>query len=534
MAIYGAYRVKGDATAIIRSVSSVAFSIGGANPFERAVQAAADWMRQRNAAVPDDAGAGLAFDVGGGGAPVARAAILSFEGGRIWSAASDYPDTTVAGRTWITEITIAENLGEVHFGTRLLNATRGLDDPFTPSIPRLVRDIIGELPCLADGEMLSDEVRVIGSVDRLDALCELLERPNRRLPVIVLAEGISRAPFAALETLTRRLAGAAHVVGITDELTWELRRRVGRDLSVFDGAVRMYRPGLRFDEADPYDHPLWLARLDVPTGGGEPVIARVLTSGVSKGTTDYPRFETVRQRAAELSIDAVRSDSSDVEMARLFEKENLTLRDQLATLRDEQNQWLADAEAERGSAEHEIAELRAEIHRYRVQHDMLRGAMKDGTQPVRAPLTDFSEFGTWAAANISPKIWFSPKAIKAAERSGQYRDPAKVGEAIYALDDFYVPMRRHPDDELLKGWQERAASLSLTVAPCFTRDGDLQRFKEYSVQYRGERRWCDLHLKHGGGTDPKAMFRIYFHWDEDEGILIVGHLPSHLDNNMTN
>ena len=40
MAIYGAYRVKGDATAIIRSVSSVAFSIGGANPFERAVQAA--------------------------------------------------------------------------------------------------------------------------------------------------------------------------------------------------------------------------------------------------------------------------------------------------------------------------------------------------------------------------------------------------------------------------------------------------------------------------------------------------------------
>lgn len=535
MAGQGISRARSETTAIIRSVSSVAFEIGGAEPFERAVRMASAWMRARNRAVPDDAETGAPFDVGGGGAPVARAVALDIDQGRIWSAAIDDPDASHVGRTWITEITIVEQQGAVHFGTRLLNFTRGEDQPFSPSIPRLARDLIAELPCLADGEMLRDETKVIATPDDLDAMCELLERPGRRLPVILLAEGVSRPPFSSLETLTRRLAGAAHVLGISDECTWLLRRRVGRDLSVFDGAVRMYRPGLRLDEADPYDHPLWLPRPDLPPGDGGPVVTRVLATGIAKGTTDYPRFDAVRQAAAQRTIDNQPAGTSDTEMARRYELQNETLRSQLQDLRDEQNQWLADAERERASAEHQIAELRAEVRSHRAQNEMLRVAVASGGGPSeREPLADFAEFGTWAAKNLSPRIWFSPKAIKAAERTGQYRDPVAVGEALFALDDIYVPMRWHPDDELHRRWQERLTELGLSLTPCFTRDGDLQRFPEYSVQYRGERRWCDLHLKHGNGADPKSAFRVYFHWDEREGVLLVGHLPSHLANNMTN
>lgn len=521
---------------IIRSVSSVTFGIGGVEPFERAVRAAAGWMRARNRAVPQEAETGLPFDVGGGGAPVARASRLTIEGGRIWSAAFDDPDGTFVGRTWITEITVAEHQGEVHFGTRLLNFTRGVDEPFGPSIPRLVRDVIGELPCFADGEMLRDDVKIVETQEELEAMCDLLERPGRRLPVIVLAEGMSRNPYTSLENITRRLAGAAHVLGISDECTWLLSRKVGQDLSVFDGAVRMYRPNLRFDEADPYDHPLWLAHAGRPSGDGAAVVARVLASGIAKGTTDYPRFEAVRQAAAELSIADQRADASDLEIARIYEEQNQTLRDQLGLLRDEQNQWLADAERERASAEQQIAELRAEVHRHRGQNESLRAALSggDAAPPQRAPLTDLADFETWTAANISPNLWFSPKALKETERRGQYRDPVELGETLYALDELYVPMRRDPDDQRHRAWQDRMTELGITLTPCFMRDGDIQRFPEYGVQYRGRRRWCDQHVRHGGGTDPKSMFRIYVHWDEDEGVLLVGHMPSHLDNNMTN
>ena len=532
----GVVRLRSGVADIIRSVSSVTFGIGGIEPFERAVRAAATWMRARNRAVPEDAETGQSFDVGGGGAPVARAAKLAFEGGKIWSASFDDPDSSFVGRTWITEITVAEHQGEVHFGTRLLNFTRGSDERFGPSIPRLVRDVIGELPCFADGEMLRDDVKIVETPEELEEMCALLERAGRRLPVIVLAEGVSRNPYTSLENLTRRLAGAAHVLGISDECTWALRRRVGQDLSVFDGAVRMYRPGLRFDEADPYDHPLWLAHVGRPSGDGGPVIARVLASGIAKGTTDYPRFEAVRQAAAEQSIADHRADASDVDMARIYEEQNQTLRDQLDLLRDEQNQWLADAERERASAEQQIAELRAEVHRNRAQNESLRAGLGGGeaAPAQRAPLTNLDDFETWMAGNISPNIWFSPKAIKETERRGLYRDPVELGETIYALDELYVPMRRHPDDERHRAWQEKMTELGITLTPCFIRDGDLQRFPEYSVQYRGRKLWCDLHVRHGGGTDPRSMFRIYIHWDEDEGVLLVGHMPSHLDNNMTN
>ena len=363
-----------------------------------------------------------------------------------------------------------------------------------------------------------------------------LERTNRRLPVIVLAAGVTRQPFVALETLTHRLAGAAHVLGLTDECSTLLRARVGKDLSVFDGAVRMYRPGLQFDEADPYDHPLWLAHAGRPPTDGAPVISRVLASGVAKGTTDYPRFEAVRQAAAERTIEEHRSVATDTELARILEAQATTLREQLESLREEQNQWLADEERERSSAEQQIAELRAEFRRVRAQNESLRAAMASGDAPaiVKPPLTDLESFGTWAASNISPNIYLAPKAIKETERNVQYRNPEEIGAALYALDELYVPMRRHPDDERHRAWIAKMTELGITLTPCFTRDGDIQRYPEYSVQYRGQKRWCDLHVRHGGGTDPRAMFRIYIHWDEDEGVLLVGHMPTHLDNNMTN
>ena len=65
-------------------------------------------------------------------------------------------------------------------------------------------------------------------------------------------------------------------------------------------------------------------------------------------------------------------------------------------------------------------------------------------------------------------------------------------------------------------------------------DGDLQRFPEYAVHCREEKRWCDLHLKHGARTDPCPMLRIYVQWDDKESVLLVGHMPSHLDSNVSN
>ena len=534
----GVRSAKQDGGSVTRPVSSVTFGLGGVDAFERALALSVDWMVARNAAIPHEAWNGDPFDIGGGGVPVARATWLDYEDGRVWSATVDDPDANHVGRIWITEITIAEWRGETHFGARLLNFTRGDDRNYVPSVPRLVRDLIGNLPCLTDGEILSEHTRLIGTADEVAAACALLQRTDRRLPVIILAEGIDRPPCVPLETLTTRLAGAVHVLGLKREGAELFTRMIGQDLAVSDGAVRMYRPGLRFEDADPYEHPLWQPQIVGRSTDGSTIIASALATGIAKGTTDYPRFDAVRRAASEAAMATRRARHADAEadVIRLLEQQNASLREDLLRLNDEQNQWLADAESVRTSAEQQIAELRADLHRSRAQNSVLREALTGGGPPraQRPELTEFDALEAWSGANLSARIWISPKAIKETERRGQYRSPSELGEALYALDELYVPMRLHPGGDALRAWQDRMAALGMSVAPCFTRDGDLQRFPEYAFQYRGEKRWCDLHLKRGGGADPKSMFRIYFTWEADEQILLIGHMPSHLDNNMTN
>lgn len=534
--VFSSVSMSGDQVRPLRSVSSVAFAVGGGRAFERTIEIAVGWMQRLNPAIPPEAVHGSAIDIGGGGLHSARAVALSIDESRVWSATIDNPDRQVPGRTWVTEITVAEKAGEVHIGTRLLNVARWDVEPFVPSIPRVVRDVIQQLPCATDGESLADEPRYVASDEDLDQLVTLLELPRRRLPVVVLAEGSNRPEATNLPTLAKRLAGAAHVFGITRRQAARLTRRVGQQLSVFDGGVRLYRPGLSFEDADPFDHLLWLSGSG-RSGAGvrDRIVARVLSAGVSKGTTDYPRFEAVSQAATQQALAARRVDASNAEIQQSYESEISILRTQLEELRIEQNRWLADAESERSAAEREISELKAGSHRYRVQIESLRTAIRaPGTATQRQTLTDYLTFSEWAEVNLTPNVWLAPKAVKEVERNGQYRNPREIGEALTLLDEIYAPMRRNPTPELHAAWEAGLKQLGLTAAPCFTREGDLQRFPEYRVSYHDERCWCDQHLKSGGGADPKSMFRVYYHWHPADGVVLIGHLPGHLDNNLTN
>jgi len=529
---------KALARTIIRPVSNVTFDLAGDDVFERSLALVVEWMKARNAAIPAEASRGVPFDIGGGGTSVARATRIDYEEGRVWSATIDDPDDTQVGRTWITEFTIGEYHGGVHFGSRLLNFTRGDEEAFTASVPGIVRDLVREFDCTVDGQTLSQDGTLITTPDDLDTLCALLERPDRRLPVVVLAESRDRQPRVPLRTLVARLTGAAHVVGMTDECADLLVQRIGRSLSVYNGAVRLYRPGLRFKDADPFEHPLWLAYAGRTSERGDVVVTRVLASSLASPNTDYPRFDAVRATAIsnELAERRARSPANDPDLVRLLEEQNATLGAKIEKADDELNQWLADAEATRTSSDQQIAELLSDLHHSRSQNDALRQALATGGSghTPRAPLTDLSNFRAWATANLSPRIWISDKAIKETERNGQYRTPEEIGDALYALDEVYAPMRCEAQTELKTTWDERSTALGISVTPCFKREGDLKRHPEYSVSYRGGKHWCHLHLKRGGGTDPKGMFRIYFLIDEDEQRILIGHMPSHLDNNMTN
>lgn len=520
---------------VVRAISNASFSIHGDRAYDRAIAAAAAWIRSKNAAVGPSAEKGEPFDVGGGGEHTARAIRTQLGEVRIWAATLDDPDASHLGRTWVTEITIVQRGSSAHFGARLFNVTRGAEEFFVPSLPGVVRDLVDNVPSRVDGRLLYSDAQPVSDATGVSHLIDLIERDDRRLPVVVLAEGRTRPEFADADAVARRLAGAAHVFRIADAATWELGRELGRQLSVFDGAARVYMGGLRRDDADPFDHPLWLTRAGAPTRDQRDVIVGWVLQAVSKRDEDYPRFAAVREIAVANELRSRRAAGDPDDFRPLYLKENERLEKELAELRAEHRQWLEFAEGEQAQASRRIQELQADVVRFRGRYEQVRAALSRGeTTAPRERLQDLSSFGAWVHQNVGPNLWFAPKAIRAVEKNHQFGDPGLIGDAVHLLEDQYVAMKRQPGVARRNAYEERLAALGLEESPCFANRDDLKGYPEYSLVYRDEKHWCDRHVKHGGGADPRTMFRIYFCWDENEQIVLVGHLPNHLDNNMTN
>ncbi|WP_225770560.1 hypothetical protein [Inquilinus sp. Marseille-Q2685] len=515
----------------------MSFEIGGELPFQSAIREAIKWMRERNPAIPTSALEGEAFEVGGGGVAPAQSIVLNFESGRVWAASLDDPDKTIAGRTWVTEITVGEQAGRVLFGARLINVTLRTDDPFVPSLPGVARQVVERLPSRADRTSLSERARRVNTSQELDDMIDLLDDESRRLPVVVIADKVSRPVFSQPNSLARRLAGAAHVIALGADAARGLIRRWGKPLSVYDGAARLYRPGFRSDRSDPYEHPLWIPRNGSTSGGrADLVVSRVLAESVTTARRDdYPRFNVIRQAAAAREIAARRATATDTDLSRLFEEENQRLTDELRKVRQEFDQWLDDSEVSRRELERRVAEIGAELARARAQNDHLRAALASGQPPKqREPLRDLREFGTWAEDNLSTNIWVAPKAVKETEKNGVFDNPVLLGEALFMLDDFYVSMRREPGPGRRLAYESRLSELNCSDQPCFSIRNQIKSFPQYSVTYNFERLWCDQHIKYGSGTDPRRFFRIYYHWHDADQVLLIGHMPTHLDNNLTN
>lgn len=495
-------------------------------------------MRERNPAIPAGAAKEKSFDIGGGGDHPAQAVVLDFAGGRVWASSLDFPDEAVVGRTWVTEITVGEHGGRVQFGARLLNVTRRFDAPFLPTVPSVVRGLIGKLDALADGVKLADRSGIVQTEAEFEDFVALVEDPARQLPVVALSSAADRGSFAAPNAVARRLAGAAHVFDLTSDAAWELTRRFGRSLSVFDGAARLYRPGFQSDSADPFDHPRWIPRAgSAAKSRADLIVSRVLALSVSSGSNrDYPRFNVIRQAVAADAIRVRRDSTTDTDLVRLFEEENARLEGELTTLRAEFDQWLEEAEATTNESERVTAELRAQIARVRAHNDVLQAAAaaQDRAPDVAAPLNSYFDFEDWIAANLSPNVWIAPKAMKEIAKHAEFDDPELIGRALSALDRIYVPMRRNPGDGHRQIYEKALADMGCSDQPCFSDRNAIKAFPEYSVTYLGEKYWCDNHIKYGGGTDPRRHFRIYYHWHEDERVLLIGHLPTHLDNKLTN
>ena len=96
---------------------------------------------------------------------------------------------------------------------------------------------------------------------------------------------------------------------------------------------------------------------------------------------------------------------------------------------------------------------------------------------------------------------------------------------------------RTADNEAPKtDWEKKLGELDLKCDGAITRERAGEEGDTYFVKYpigTSTNRFLELHLRKVKTKDDKVCLAIYFFWDEDKRRVVVGWLPSHLDNRMT-
>ncbi|MBN8477377.1 MAG: hypothetical protein J0L91_00255 [Burkholderiales bacterium] len=533
----------------IRPVSQSSLSLGRTakgDRFATTVDAVLRWANNRaGRRLPEDALRHRSFEMTEVGTQ--RLAAVAMPDPRIWALRLDDADKNVPLRTWVTEVGVgAAPDGQVLFATRLICATRGEDAPFERTVPGFVKQVIDSGPAFLDGRAVGVMPWVIGSEAAADDLVELLESPERRAPVVVFAlpeksEDPSETAVPIGDFISRT-AACAHTCVLTGPASFHLTDRLGKELSVFRRAVRNYLPGFKRWRDQPYRHPLWLPdRVAAwPNGGSAGYLAylidQVLESTVQSPDREdeLPSFTTIRQAAARSEHEhAKRENRSDKDLLNWALQENQKLESDIRDTKEKYAGLIDELERRRDEAEQQAQEARAQNFALRervraLERKSSANAIAAQTRPAIPDRLD--EFQTWCHEHLSGAVELHNRAYQGVKKS-VFKDPTLIYEALLLLRDRYVPMRQSNDPALKTAYDAGLRGLHLEDST--TGAGWKQHPEQYVISYDGKPRRMDRHLKQGTSHDPAHAFRLYYFWDDESQVVVVGWLPSHLDNAMT-
>ncbi len=440
----------------------------------------------------------------------------------LWAFRIHDPDKTVPGRAWTTEVVLGYLPDKpTQFSTRLLVATNEDDMVIDPAVPGLVRQIASKCQLMVGTQHAAATPVNYGDETDAENLIQLLTAPDRQLPVIALTiPEDQQTPYLDADGLAAALAGLAHVAVVHPKAAWGLTRRLGKRLSVFGGAARVYLPGFN-EEVDPFAHRLILAEQLIEMEGATRA-TRWLRETAARTSLQRTRlggnvltFAEVRTASLEhqqMHLRETGASASDQLAAAL--KRIDALKSEIDELKLEQDYYLHEYEKERERAE--IAENRARQAAYRIQQltDQIRSKGDDPDQEIQLP-TKWSEFADWCDKNLAGRLVLTPNAHRGT-RKPQFQDVETAAKSLMWLategrDRFINGGGKLANIHVLEGVQN---------APCGA--------DAFDFDWNNRRLSANWHIKNGGNTrDPSRCLRIYYCFEPETQQIIVAEMPAH-------
>ena len=307
---------------------------------------------------------------------------------------------------------------------------------------------------------------------------------------------------------------------------FRLTEEVGKPLSCFGGAVRLYWPRFN-DEDDPFTHPLWMPWQFKDADATERTLGQLCNM-----VFDAAAFRHVEP----LAISRIRSTAE--------REAREAARNSVAKSEDELLDDLIEMEQKLKTVEATNAELLQENKTLRENTVALvaHTAWKDLTPPTsqaQAPAavpepvvpTNVEEAVQQAEAK-SKKVRFLPSAHSSASAS-PYKQPERVQEALAALEEVAAIWA-----ETIGSGKAGGSLRQLFKARGFDYADDVSQTSkgkwgsEYTATHNGQELDISPHITLGA-KQPDTCLSIHWAWHKDEKVALVAHVGRHKTNTKT-
>ncbi len=398
--------------------------------------------------------------------------------------------------------------------------------------PRIVRAIVDKYRCFSGSQellLLPSRIRI----PTLTSLIDAIHDRGRRLPVVLFSvDPYTDKTVADPVEAADKLVGLAHIYVLEDKwASFALTDKLGKPLSCFNGAVRVYWPGFE-SASDPFDHPIFLPeRIKAMQADGRLLANHLLRRLAPVSALRFAYGPITREAAA--AVQADRQAEADALREKAEASGDYA---ELLKLADDE---LADLKKRNGGLgrrvtelEEELATAKANVATLAMAYDTdLQATPPVAVQEDEQPNT-VRDAVNEAAGRFSDTLTFMKSAYDSADES-PYGQPTKVLQALEAMD------------EVCKAWRDciRQRESMGPFENAFEARGFAYRAKEsmtstgkwadeYIATYDGKRVSIEPHLALGKGG-PDTCLRIHFFKDEDKGRFVVAHVGRHKTNTKT-
>lgn len=531
----------------MRTVYAVQFEVGspcGLRPGDAArrvqrmtAEWVSEWYARNRPPAPDVMLDGGEWQAGAGHLLKVRS-VRPSDGKELWTLTWSHPSDKDETLLWTSECLVATagHETEVSVVLRLEStAFRIAPSEFEVGRPRLVRRLIEELPCRQNGRVLRPVPQVL-AVEGMAAFIEgELLSPDRALPVIVFSRDRWTDAYVADPRATAdAVVGLAHVYALQDKwAAFALTNEIGRSLSCFDGAVRVYWPALT-RTSDPYRHQLFLPdRIRAMETEGRRLadtlfrrLAPISAVRFIQGTVTKKVLIALEEEEAKRR-EQVRSGLMD--RASLEEQilEAWDARDQVRRDLADEQQRAIDLELRIAELEDENQDLKAsfaQVGRYTATRPEKKPRTgEDGDVEVR----NVREALDRAARDFADHLDVWRTAEESADKSAFSR-PIHVYQAFLAIKEVAEAcFRSRITGKAMGPWEKAFTEKGFKYAATESQNTLSMYGEERLFVDKGRKLQMQRHLTLGGG-DRQNCLQIFFEVDDARQRFVVAYCGMHL------